>query len=141
MSYCDDKIDIDVLKYRVGNSDLILLGKVLKIGPPPLRWSGYILASQKVKYKILEVLKGKYLKKQLEVGHDINMASKDVDLEKASLLENTFKEGNILILFLKFDKDYGHYWPSDRTLIATQENIDLVKSLIASGEESGSPAK
>ena len=125
------KIDIDALKYWIENSDLILLGKVLKVGPSPLRWSGYILASQKVEYQILEVLKGKCLKKQIELGHDINMASKDVDLEKASLLENTFKVGNILILFLKFDKDYGRYFPSDGSLIATPENTDLVNSLIA----------
>ncbi len=129
--YCNDKIDITALKYWSNNSDLILVGKVLKVGPPPLRWSGYILASQKVKYQKLEVLQGEYLEEQIEVYHDINMASKDVDLEKVCLLENIFKEGNILILFLEFDKDYDRYFPSDGSLIATPENIDLVNSIIA----------
>lgn len=125
--YCNETKDVSTLKALIVKSDLIIKARVLEIGQSPLFWSGYILATQQVKYETLEVLKGVYTEKYLTVEHLI-YPSKDVDQEKVCLLENIFKKENFVILFL--EKSEGDYYSLGNTLIATQENIDLVKSIV-----------
>src|SRR6185437_7723988 len=51
------------------NVDLVLVVQVKHVGPTPGFWSGYLTASQRVRFKVVKVLKGNLKTDEVEVEY------------------------------------------------------------------------
>ncbi|HSE41654.1 MAG TPA: hypothetical protein VLH08_12905 [Acidobacteriota bacterium] len=60
-------------------SDLIFVGTVIEVGPPPKDWSGYMSSYQTVRYKIEQILKGQYDAPEISIEHIVVHGSKTAE--------------------------------------------------------------
>jgi len=86
------------------NVDLVLIVEVKNVGSTPGFWSGYLAASQRVRFKVMKVLKGNLNAAEVEVEYYLVKNDDLVDNEQPRLSPEIFKRGNQLVLFLKTDQ-------------------------------------
>jgi hypothetical protein len=84
--------------------DLVLVVEVKHVGPTPGFWSGFLAASQRVRFKVVKVLKGKLNEGEVDVEYYLVKKDDLVDGELPRLSPEIFKVGNQLVLFLKADR-------------------------------------
>ena len=86
------------------NVDLVLIVAVKHVGPTPGFWSGYLAATQRVRFKVVRVLKGNLNAGEVEVEYYLVKNDHLVDNELPRLSPEIFEKGNQLVLFLKADQ-------------------------------------
>lgn len=84
--------------------DLVLIVEVKHVRPTPGFWSGYLAASQRVRFKVVKVIKGNLNAGEVEVEYYLVKNDDLVDNELPRLSPEMFKKGNQLVLFLKTDQ-------------------------------------
>ena len=91
-------------KYLV-ESDLVVLARIIKIGPSPGIWSGVLISRQPVVYKVERVLRGFCSLDKLAVHHVLVSKSPtaDQDAEKPRLNPTLFKRGRRCIVAMHFE--------------------------------------
>lgn len=90
------------LTWLVRNADLIFVGRIFNVGPPPDRWGGYVFpVYQSIDYEIEEILKGETECKGIRTQHPVVRGSPQADLQKPQLHPDIFKQDNRLIVFAK----------------------------------------
>jgi hypothetical protein len=104
-------------------SDLIALGEVIEVESMPICiWSGLLLSTQSVRYKVKVAIKGDLLKSEIVVRHYLVYGSLTATANKddCGLSPILFKRGNDLLLFIQIDKKVD---PSgNRIYIGIDEN-------------------
>ncbi len=110
----------------------VVVAEVVEVGPAPGSWSGIAPAPQRVRYKVVEVLKGRFVEENIEVTHYVVHNSLTADTSTPQLSPKIFFPGNRLILFLG---GLGKSWTlSDENcgvLLANSENIAMVRGLLS----------
>jgi hypothetical protein len=90
------------------SSDLIFIGHVHEIEAKGICiWSGLLLSTQSVKYKVEKVLKGKFADDMIEVKHPLVRNSKTSNGNGGGdvcLSPKIFKVGNRLLVFVNWEK-------------------------------------
>jgi len=95
----------DIVKI-FNKSDVVFIGKVLKIGKSPGAWSSFDTAYQEVTYKIIDYLKGKnWLGHKELIHHIILEQSILVEKQEPCLSKKIFVPGRKLIVFINLRKD------------------------------------
>jgi hypothetical protein len=134
-----EKIEASIKK-----ADLIFVGKVSSIGPPPRLRSGGFMATQATQYEVEEVLKGTMSTRrhEIEIQHIVISGSStgDPSPEANRLSSRIFASGNRLIIFatkkpsmwLGFDENY-------QVIPTNDSNIATIKRLV--NQASGSRLK
>lgn len=89
------------LKSLPCQADLIVLGEVVEVGPPPGFWSGQFPAAQALRYKVTEVLKGELAVNKLDIQIFVVQNDPLSDREKPMLSPRIFSKGKVHVLFLK----------------------------------------
>jgi hypothetical protein len=112
------------------NVDLVLVVEVKHVGPTPGFWSGFLAASQRVRFKVVKVLKGNLNAGEVEVEYYLVKNDDLVDSELPRLSPEIFKEGNQLVLFLKADqKRKTASFAADQNRGTAPADADTVKAL------------
>jgi len=102
MSTCETREQIQQIASK---SDLIALGEVIEVESMPICvWSGLILSTQSVRYKVKEAIKGDLLKSEIVVRHYLVRGSLTANKDDCGLSPILFKRGNDLLLFIQIDK-------------------------------------
>ena len=121
------------LTSNLRQADLIFVGTVIHVGPPPRFKSGGFMALQEVRYKVDEVLNGVLPAKtsELDVQHVVVGGSRTADPspEANRLSPSVFAVGSRLVVIAKressmwlgSDEDYG-------VIAATDSNVAAIKS-------------
>jgi len=132
---CDEQQRI---KQLATSSDLIFVGQVSELEATMCIWSGLLLSTQSVKYKINKVLKGEFTGEMIEVKHPLVYNSKTSDRDgNGCLSPKIFKVGNKLLVFAKWEKrrttETRHAISDDEDCgvqIFTQELASLVTRML-----------
>lgn len=74
-------------------TNLLFVGEVMSLGPEPAHWSGRTPAFQSVKYRIVDMLKGKLEGPQAEVSHLVVKNSPIARSDRAGLSPDYFHPG------------------------------------------------
>lgn len=112
------------------NVDLVLIVQVKHVGPTPGFWSGYLAASQRVRFKVVKVLKGNLNTSEVEVEYYLVKNDDLVDSKRPRLSPEIFKEGNQLVLFLKADqKKKTASFAADQNRGTAPADADTLKAL------------
>lgn len=94
-----------------GQADMIVIGRVTKIGKGDFYWSGAVASYQQVHYEALEYVKtGRHITKSKEivVSHPLVMGSPTAaEGIRPKLRESMFSTDSEIILFLREDRDHG----------------------------------
>lgn len=131
---------MDKYQEYIPKSDLILIGKVIRIGKPPSYWSGLLPAFQEVRYQVRGVLKGKYAGQFINVRHPIVMGTKYVDSRTPALKTDFFKIGRTLVLFLKIEANGFTVMNSgDAIQAADSETIKTLRRALSATKKGVSP--
>ena len=112
------------------NVELVLVVEVKHVGPTPGFWSGFLAASQRVRFKVVKVLKGKLNAREVEVEYYLVKNDDLVDRELPRLSPEIFKMGNQLVLFLKADqKRKTVSFAADQNRGTAMADADILKAL------------
>lgn len=112
------------------NVDIVLVVEVKGVGPTPGFWSGYLAASQRVRFKVVKVLKGKLNAGEVEIEYYLVKNDDLVDRELPRLSPEIFKRGNQLVLFLKADqRRKPKSFAADQNRGTAQADPDTLKAL------------
>jgi hypothetical protein len=112
------------------NVNLVLVAEVTEVGPTPGFWSGYLAASQRVRFKVVKVLKGDLNAGEVEVEYYLVKNDDLVDHELPRLSPVIFKAGNQLILFLKTGRNAKPAtFAADENRGTATADADLLKAL------------
>jgi hypothetical protein len=99
----DEKALLSVMK----EAEIVVVAEVEEVGPSLGAWSGLLASVQHVKYRVVEVLKGKMKSNEIDAGHYVVHNSLTADKEKPHLSPELFKPGNRLILILSRERGHG----------------------------------
>ena len=122
-------------------ADLVLVGTVVHLGPPPKFKSGGFMALQEVRYKVDEVLNGVLPAKtsELDVQHVVVGGSRTADPspEANRLSPSLFAVGSRLLVIAKressmwlgSDEDYGVIAPTDSNLRVIKQFLSQVSKV------------
>jgi hypothetical protein len=122
----------DEQKWRnlAANVDLVLVVEVKNVGPTPGFWSGFVTASQRVRFKVEKVLKGNLNAGEVEVEYYLVKNDELVDSELPRLSPEIFKEGNQLVLFLRADqKRKTESFAADQNRGTARADADILNAL------------
>lgn len=112
------------------NVDLVLVVEVKHVGPTPGFWSGYLVASQRVRFKVVKTLKGNLTADEVEVEYYLVKNDDLVDHELPRLSPQIFEKGNRLVLFLKAaQKRKTATFAADQNRGTAQPDADILKAL------------
>jgi len=126
-------------------ADLILIVEVEKRLPGPSFYSGYMLSTHEVSYRVVEVLKGEANSGEIDVGFILVAGDPLADTKKPQLSPIVFKPGNQHILFINYNEGEEHckrnmpadesrqYYAIDQNkgiVPATPENIEAVEQAL-----------
>jgi hypothetical protein len=112
------------------NVDLILVAEVKQVGPTPGFWSGLFAASQRIRFKVVKVLKGNLKADEVEVEYYLVKNDELVDNERPRLSPEIFKAGNQVVLFLKADrKRRSKSFAADQNCGTAMASADILKAL------------
>ena len=112
------------------NVDLVLIVEVKHVGPTPGFWSGYLAASQRVRFKVVKVIKGNLNAGEVEVEYYLVKNDDLVDNELPRLSPEIFEKGNHLVLFLKTDqKRKTTSFAADQNRGTAMADADMLKAL------------
>lgn len=112
------------------NVDLVLVVKVKDVGPTPGFWSGYLSASQRVRFKVVKVLKGNLNAGEVEVEYYLVKNDGLVDNVLPRLSPEIFEKGNQLVLFLKADRKRKlTSFAADQNRGTAPADADILKAL------------
>jgi hypothetical protein len=136
------------IQQSVKDARIVVVAEVLEIGAAPNVWSGLFAYVQRVRYKVIEVLKGEIVQPNMSVGHYIVKNSLTVD-SQPRLSSRLFAKGNKLILFLAPDSGNEYIdkskWkrepegneavfvvpdPNYGALLADDANLNMVRNAI-----------
>jgi len=117
-------------------SELVIVGTVVTVGPPPPAWSGRLRARQAVALKVERVLKGFAPEPTVTVYEPVVSNSRLAATTPApGLSSKIFRPGNLLIIFARkgeppetfdgVDENVGAFPSSPRNDIATQFALGL----------------
>jgi len=93
----------------INKSDVVVVAKIIEVGPAPEVWSGLLLFVQRVRFEVKDVLKGRVNKHEIYVAHYVVKNSISADSKQPKLSPEIFKKGNTLLLFLNVDPGKGKY--------------------------------
>ncbi len=110
------KQELNRVQGMVDRADLILVGQIMRVGPPPRRFSGSQWVSQRVEYKVVEMLAGTPRLDRAKVDHPIVFNSPDAT-KGGRLVPLKYHRGKRLIIFLERRR-----WP--RALIALGPSLE-----------------
>jgi len=100
------KCDKPTLEGLAKDAEIIFVGQVEKVDPSWGWWSGVAPNVQVVRYKIVNVLKGKHAADNITVGHLVVKNSLTADSSRAQLSPLIFSLGKEVLVFAKrMDKD------------------------------------
>ncbi|MEZ5421911.1 MAG: hypothetical protein R2682_02295 [Pyrinomonadaceae bacterium] len=144
-AFSQDVSEKDVTKVAEA-ADVIAIGEVSCVGEPPNVWSGTVLSAQKVRYRVVSILKGTISTAYIDVAHYVVNNSETADTKVPRLDRKLFTSGNRLILFLKEDTGKGYlYIPEteehDRSKVQTFVSIDANVGAILSNGNNNSVVK
>lgn len=125
----------------IDTANIIMVGEIVEVGPPPAFWSGLFAAYQDVRYKVIDVFKGTLPTKEVLVAHPVVHNSVTADKSHPGLSPALFSVGNRLIILLgerpiayktkeKAQNGKVFYKTGNENLdvlIASEENIALVR--------------
>jgi len=83
---------------RLAGNDLLFVGRIVSIGPPPRVWIGFVVVRQDVTYDVLRVLRGAVSGPQIVVGHVVCTGSPTGDKSANSLDLAAFAIGRTVIV-------------------------------------------
>jgi len=110
--------------------DLVLVVKVKHVGPTPGFWSGYLSASQRVRFKVVKVLKGNLNAGEVEVEYYLVKNDDLVDNARPRLSPEIFEMGNQLVLFLKANqKGQRANFAADQNRGTARADADTLRAL------------
>jgi hypothetical protein len=108
--------DQESLQRFARDAELVVVAEIAEVQPSPNFWSGFILSTQSVDYRVIEVLKGQLKYPELRVEFLLFQQNPFVDPFKPHLLPEVFKPGNRQVHFLKrhgkgvyFEKAQGRF--------------------------------
>jgi len=110
-------------------AELVLVGRVVRIGPPPPAWSGSYAAFQEVRYRLLRTLKGNLASdaEEFAVAHPVVAQSTTADAPKPGLSRLLFARDAELVLFLH--RSGSHLEAFDENLGAVAATPDVLMAL------------
>lgn len=136
--YSDDNRLVEVVK----ESPVIAIVKITKIEASPRIWSkGNYFSSQKVEYRIIEILKGDIKSGRIIVDHFISKGLPNLIPDEPELSPKIFREKNTLIIFIEpvseqsSNCDISTFIETNSSygvLIASEENINKVRKIFTS---------
>ena len=85
---------------NIGQAKIIVVAEILEIGKEPGYWSGLFLATQTVRYHIIETLKGRVPGREIIVRHLVVHNSETADPSLPRLNPCLFSKNHKVILFL-----------------------------------------
>ena len=123
----------------VKRAELIFVGAVRSLGPPPRVKSGRVKALQTVTYRVQDVLKGQLedTAKEVIIHHVVVGRSRTghPGPDKNELSPTLFQLGSVLVVMASRERIDGMVWVSvDEdvgTFPATAQNLDAIKKLLA----------
>src|SRR5262245_58875475 len=89
------------------HSEVIVIAEVVSVGRSPGYWSGVLASVQHVRYRVLETLKGKVKKTDIDAGHYVVANSLTADRKLAQLSPTLFRPGNHVVLMLSHERGNG----------------------------------
>ena len=92
------------IRENVEKADLIVVGRITAVGPPPPAWSGMFAAWQRVDYRIMRWLKKpdkEEVRDTIPVFHLVVAGAPTADPASPRLNPRIFRPGAELILFLR----------------------------------------
>ncbi len=99
----DDNALIEAAKY----SEVVVIAEVVKVDASPGYWSGVVASVQHVRYRVLETLKGKVRRADIDAGHYVVANSLTADQKVPQLSSTLFKPGNHVVLMLNRERGHG----------------------------------
>jgi len=84
----------------VRSSDYVVVAEVVKVHRSLGFWSGVLASSQRVTYRVREVLKGSVPTGEIEVGHYVVHCSQTADVDQPQLSPRLFSPGRSVLLLL-----------------------------------------
>lgn len=123
-------------------ADMILVGKVKSVGPPPGAWSGAFAAWQSVDYQVIRLLKKSEKGLPLQaivVFHMVVSGSKTANTAAPRLRESLFRPGAELILFVR--EKNSRYEVFDENLGVLPNDPRALEKVEHALTESGGPAQ
>lgn len=131
------------LKGLARDSELIAVVGVIEVDKEPFYVNDFLPPIQRVKYKPIEILKGKYTDRELEVLHYVISGTSSTEKGQDHLSHSLFAVNNRLILFLA--PDYGLvqdkqgrkksiylvYEPNCGAVVAKDDVVKMVKTTIS----------
>lgn len=94
----------DAIFNNTREADLIVVARVVSVGPPPPAWSGIFAAWQRVDYQIVRWLKKRkedQTAQSIAVWHPVVFGSPIADPTAPRLRESVFRPGAELIIFVR----------------------------------------
>jgi hypothetical protein len=96
-------------------AEIVVVGEIVCSNESPGVWSGVVLSVQRIRYRVMSVLKGSLTSSYIDVGHFVVKNSKTADSKKPRLNLDLFFPGNRLVLFLTTDSGKGYISISKET--------------------------
>jgi len=130
----------------VDGAPIIAVGKITEIGEPPATWSaGGFVVAQKVKYKILTVLKGEKVGGEITVYHYLFKETPNSEKERSALTPSLFAVGKDHILFISPIKsgggpahpsntplkEFAEITSSQAAVLASEDNLREVRKALS----------
>jgi hypothetical protein len=104
-----------LLKRLIPQTPIIVSAKVKELGDAPGFSSVFILTAQRIRYEVIDVLKGSFPEREFIGAHVISAGSVSTDRDGGRLSPAIFAEGNNLLLLLRPGRK-REKWKGDRQL-------------------------
>lgn len=119
---------------RARESELIFVGAVERLGPPPPHWSGYYASHQQVWYRVDETIKGAVAERELVVSHLVVKNSPTADPDGAvGLSRRLFADGARLLVMARAATEGQCSSPSERfgAMPLSAALVEQIRGLVA----------
>lgn len=96
------------LQKLTSDAEVIVVAQVIEVQPTGLPmeiWSGPVLSTQNVRFKVKDVFKGNVDGREIIVSFALEYKSNTADEKHARLSSRIFREGKVLLLFLKKESE------------------------------------
>src|SRR5713101_6918221 len=96
------------LQQLTRKAEVIVVAQVVEVEPTDLPveiWSGPVLSTQKVRFKVKDVLKSNVAGSDITVSFALAYKTNTADEKHARLSSKLFADGKVLVLFLKKDSE------------------------------------
>lgn len=101
------------LQRLVEDAEIVVVTEIAEVQPSPNVWTGFLLSTQSVDYRVIEVLKGDLKYYELRIDFLLIQDDHFVDPFEPHLLSEVFKPGTRQVHFLK-RREKGVYFENDR---------------------------